>query len=156
LPNTNGWYDFYTGKFLEGGQTITADAPYETLPLYVKEGSIIPCGPNVQYTAEKSTEPFTIYVYTGKDASFNLYEDEAINYNYEKGQFATIQFNYNEATKTLSIEDRNGSFTGMETQRTFKIVWISRGKPGALAFESKADETVKYSGKKIMIKMKSK
>jgi alpha-D-xyloside xylohydrolase len=154
LPNTNGWYDFYTGKFFDGGQTILADAPYETLPLYVKEGSIIPCGPNIQYTAEKSSEPFTIYVYTGNDASFSLYEDEAINYNYEKGQFATVQFNYNEANKALSIEDRNGSFAGMTQQRTYKIVWISKSKPGALAFESKADATVEYSGKKVVVKFK--
>ena len=153
LPAGNGWYDFYTGKFFEGGQSINADAPYETIPLYVKEGSIIPCGPNVQYTAEKSTEPFTIYVYTGKDASFTLYEDEAVNYNYEKGQFSKIDFNYNEAAKVLTIDNRNGSFAGMPAQRVFKIIWISKEKPGALSFDTKVGTTVKYAGKKITVKM---
>ncbi len=155
LPGNNGWYDFYTGKYLAGGQAIVADAPYEKLPLYVREGSIIPCGPNVQYTAERSTEPFTIYVYTGKDAFFDLYEDEGLNYNYEKGQFSTIRFDYSEAAKTLTIEDRKGSFMGMEKQRAFKIVWVSKNRPAVLAFESKADETVKYNGKKIVMKMKN-
>ncbi len=153
LPAATGWYDFYTGKYFEGGQTINADAPYETMPLYIKEGSIIPCGPNVQYTAEKSTEPFTIYVYTGKDASFTLYEDEAVNYNYEKGQFSTIQFNYNEATKIVTIENRNGSFAGMPAQRVFKIVCISKEKPAALSFDTKVGATVKYAGKKVAVKM---
>jgi len=153
LPASTGWYDFYTGKYFKGGQTINADAPYETMPLYVKEGSIIPCGPNVQYTAEKSTEPFTIYVYTGKDASFTLYEDEAVNYNYEKGQFSTIQFNYNEATKTLAIEKGNGSFIGMPAQRVFKIIWISKEKPAALSLDTKVGVTVKYAGKKVTVKM---
>jgi len=153
LPAGNGWYDFYTGKFFAGGQTINADAPYETMPLYVKEGSIIPCGPNVQYTAEKSTEPFTIYVYTGKDASFTLYEDEAVNYNYEKGQFSKIDFNYDEATKVLTIENRDGSFAGMPAQRVFKMVWISKEKPGALSFDTKVGTTVKYAGKKTTLKM---
>lgn len=154
LPDANGWYDFYTGKFLEGGQTITADAPYENLPLYIKEGSIIPCGPNIQYVAEKSSEPFTIYVFTGKDASFSLYEDEATNYNYENNRFSNITFNYNEASGILTVEDRKGSFDGMEKNRTFKIVWISKEKPGVISFESKADKTVKYSGRKLVVTLK--
>ncbi len=153
LPESNGWYDFYTGKFLKGGQTITADAPYETVPLYVKEGSIITCGPNIQYVAEKSAEPFTIYVFTGKNASFSLYEDEATNYKYEKNQFSNITFKYDETSKTLTIEDRKGSFNGMVKNRTFKIVWISKEKPGMISFESKADITVKYAGKKLLVKM---
>ncbi|MBX9808124.1 MAG: DUF5110 domain-containing protein [Flavobacteriaceae bacterium] len=114
LPNTNGWYNFYTSEFLEGGQTITAEASYEQIPLYIKEGSILPCGPNIEYTSQKTSEPFTIYVYTGKDASFSLYEDENTNYNYEKGKYSNIEFQYNEASKTLIIAKRNGSFDGMK------------------------------------------
>ncbi|MBK8090290.1 MAG: DUF5110 domain-containing protein [Chitinophagaceae bacterium] len=154
LPNANGWYDFYTGKFLEGGQTITADAPYETLPLYIKEGSIIPVGPELQYTSEKSADPITLFVYTGKDASFTLYEDENLNYNYEKGAFSQIVFSYDEGTGTLTISDRTGSFNGKLKNRTFKIVWISKEKPGVMNFESKTDKTVKYSGRKLVVTLK--
>lgn len=154
LPNTNGWYDFYTGKFIAGGQTIVADAPYETMPLYIREGSIIPCGPNIQYVAEKSAEPFTVYVFTGKDVSFDLYEDEATNYNYEKNMFANIRFSYNESAKTLIINNRAGSFKGMQKNRVFNIVFISKEKPGNISFDTNTGEKVKYSGKQIVVKMK--
>ena len=154
LPNTNGWYNFYTSEFLKGGQTITAEAAYEQLPLYVKEGSILPCGPNIEYTSQKSSEPFTIYVYTGKDASFRLYEDENTNYNYEKGKFSNIEFNYNETSKTLTIGDRTGSFDGMQKNRTFNIVFIGKTKNATFNLISNANEgkKVKYNGSKIKVK----
>ncbi len=153
LPAGQGWYDLYTGKFFTGGQQITVDAPYETTPVYVKEGSIIPTGPAVQFTDEKPVDPITLYVYGGKDATFTLYEDENLNYNYEKNAFATITFNYNEAAKTLTIEDRKGSFTGMLKKRTFYIKLINTAKPAALDFEEKAGLKVSYSGKKQTIKL---
>ena len=154
LPSTNGWYNFYTSEFLEGGQTITADAAYEQIPLYVKEGSILPCGPNIEYTSQKSTEPFTIYVYTGKDASFSLYEDENTNYNYEKGKFSNIEFQYNEASKTLTIADRKGSFDGMQKNRVFNIVFIGKNKNATFNLISNANEgqKVKYNGSKLEVK----
>lgn len=154
LPNTNGWYNFYTSEFLEGGQTITAEAKYEQIPLYIKEGSILPCGPNIEYTSQKSTEPFTIYVYTGKDATFSLYEDENTNYNYEKGKFSNIEFQYNEASKTLTIADRKGSFDGMQKNRIFNIVFIGKNKNATFQLISNANEgkKVKYNGSKIEVK----
>ncbi len=154
LPNTNGWYDLYSGKYFEGGRKINADAPYERMPLFVKEGSVIPFGPELQYTNEKPADPITLFVYTGKDASFTLYEDENTNYNYEKGAFANIALSYNEATKTLTIDKREGSFTGMLMKRTFKIVWITKDKPKELIVDQKADATVQYKGEKISVKMK--
>jgi alpha-D-xyloside xylohydrolase len=155
LPSTNGWYNFYTSEFLEGGQTITADAAYEQIPLYVKEGSILPCGPNIEYTSQKSTEPFTIYVYTGKDASFSLYEDENTNYNYEKGKFSNIEFQYKEASKTLTIADRKGSFDGMQKNRAFNIVFIGKNKNATFNLISNANEgqKVKYNGSKLEVKL---
>ncbi len=85
LPASCGWYDLYTGKYFTGGQKIDADAPYERMPLFVKEGSIIPVGPDIQYVDEKPADPLTLLVYTGRDCVFTLYEDEGINYNYEHG-----------------------------------------------------------------------
>lgn len=154
LPNINGWYNFYTSEFLEGGQTITAEAAYEQIPLFVKEGSILPCGPNIEYTSQKSSEPFTIYVYTGKDASFSLYEDENTNYNYEKGKFSNIEFQYNEASKTLTIADRKGSFDGMQKSRIFNIVFIGKNKNATFQLISNPNEgkKVKYNGSKIEVK----
>ena len=98
FPEASGWYDLYSGKFTEGGQKISVDAPYERMPLFVKEGSIVPFGPEIQYAGEKQADEITLYVYAGKDAEFTMYEDEGVNYNYEKGAFSTIQFKYNEQT----------------------------------------------------------
>ncbi|WP_449436705.1 glycoside hydrolase family 31 protein [Pedobacter steynii] len=153
LPLGQGWYDLYTGKYFNGGQTIKADAPYEKMPVYVKEGSIVPTGPELQYTSEKPADPITLFVYTGKNASFSLYEDEGTNYNYEKGAFATIDFNYDEKTKTLTVGSRKGSFKGMQDSRTFKIVVITPKSAKALDFNQKASHTLTYSGKAITIKL---
>ncbi|MEP6950285.1 MAG: DUF5110 domain-containing protein, partial [Ginsengibacter sp.] len=155
LPAGQGWYDFYSGKYNRGGQKIDADAPYERIPVFVKEGSIIPFGPELQYTAEKTADTILLYIYTGKNASFSLYEDENTNYNYEKGKFSNIPFSYNEAKQQLIIGARNGSFDGMLKNRTFKIVWISKTKPKALDFESKPDTIVNYVGAVITINNKS-
>ena len=154
LPNGQGWYDLYSGNYFNGGRKLNADAPYERMPVYVKEGSIIPFGPQLQYTNEKPADPITLFVYTGKDAAFTLYEDENTNYNYEQGAFANIALSYNEAAKTLTIDKREGSFTGMLQKRMFKIVWITKGKPKELNVDAKADATVEYKGEKISVKMK--
>ncbi len=153
LPNGQGWYDLYTGAYTSGGKKLIADAPYERMPVFVKEGSIIPFGPELQYVAEKPVDTITLFVYTGKDASFDLYEDEGVNYNYEKGMFSTIPINYNEATKTLTVQDRKGSFPGMLQQRTFNVVWVQKNKPVPLNFELKPDATIRYNGKKQSVTM---
>jgi len=154
LPENCGWYDFHTGKYYDGGQTIIADAPYEDIPIFVKEGSIIPFGPEIQYSDEKPANPIRLYVYTGRDASFTLYEDENINYNYEKGFYSVINFNYNEKEKTLTIEKRKGRFPGMLRKRTFEIIWISKEKSEGINFEREPDVKIIYDGNKKVIKMK--
>ena len=153
LPAGQGWYDIYTGKYFNGGQNIITDAPYERMPVLVKEGSIIPTGPELQYVAEKPADPVTLFVYTGKDASFVLYEDEGVNYNYEKGNFSEISFTYNELAKTITIGKRKGSFEGMLKTRTIHIKVISKDNPAGLEFSLKAMETVKYAGKEIVVKL---
>lgn len=152
LPKCAGWYDLYSGKWYAGGQTITAEASYERMPLFVKAGSIIPFGPELQYTAEKTADTITLNIYTGADASFNLYEDEGTNYNYEKGAFSIIPVKYNEATKTVTIGDRKGSFNGMLQKKTFRINFITPGGAKSLDFGSKCDKSASYKGKEITIK----
>ncbi|HEY4149181.1 MAG TPA: TIM-barrel domain-containing protein [Chitinophagaceae bacterium] len=154
LPGTTGWYDFYTGKYYEGGQQLKAAAPYERLPLFVKEGSIIPFGPAIQYTEEKPADTIALYVYTGKDAHFTLYEDENDNYNYENGAYATISFDYNEQTKELTIGNREGSFSGMLQKRTFIINWINKNEAQSLNLDQPAGTVLPYTGEKTSIKMK--
>jgi alpha-D-xyloside xylohydrolase len=151
LPSSANWYDFYTGKLIKGGQTITADAPLERIPLYVKEGSIIPAGPEIQYAMEKPADPITLYVFTGKNASFTLYEDENVNYNYEDGKYAVIPFDYDEAKRTLTIGDRTNTFPGMLEKRTFQIVWVSSDKPVGIEHSSRSQQLVEYSGKSLTI-----
>jgi alpha-D-xyloside xylohydrolase len=151
LPSGQGWYDLYTGKYFKGGQDINAAAPYEKIPVFVKEGSIIPSGPELQYTSEKPADPLTLFVYTGKDASFSLYEDEGTNYNYEKGAFSTIEFSYSESNKTLTVADRKGRFSGMLEHRTINIVFITPQSAKGLDFNRKPDRSIKYSGKQIRI-----
>jgi alpha-D-xyloside xylohydrolase len=149
LPVSCGWYDFYTGKYLNGGQRLNADAPYEKLPLFVREGTILPLGPEIQYTGEKKADPLTLLIYTGKSCEFNLYEDEGTNYNYEKGSFSNILFSYNEEKKELSIGERKGTFPGMLKTRTFKIVFISKEKMVTVKPEIMPDATIIYDGNAI-------
>jgi len=152
LPKGTGWYDFYNGQYFEGGKKISADAPYERMPVFVKAGAIIPFGPDLQYTSEKPAEEITLYVYTGANGSFNLYEDEGTNYNYEKGAFTIIPIQYNEATNTLTIGNRKGSFNGMLKQRKFNIIWVSKNKVAGIDLPSKTDYAINYSGDAISIK----
>jgi len=151
LPKSANWYDFWTGKLISGGQTIDAAAPIETLPLYIKAGSIVPMGPYLQYATEKVADPIEIRVYTGADADFVLYEDENDTYNYEQGKFATIAISWNEANKTLIIKDRKGEFPGMLKNRTFRIVFVSATNGKGIEPAAKA-QILNYSGQEISIR----
>jgi len=151
LPKSANWYDFWTGKLISGGQTIDAAAPIETLPLYIKAGSIVPMGPYLQYATEKVADPIELRIYTGADADFVLYEDENDTYNYEQGKFATIAMNWNDADKTLTIKDRKGDFPGMLKDRTFRVVLVN-AKNGTGVEPAKQADEVKYSGKEVKFK----
>jgi alpha-D-xyloside xylohydrolase len=153
LPAGAGWYDLYSGKWYAGKQTIMAESPYERMPLFVKAGSILPFGPELQYTAEKPADTITWNVYTGADASFELYEDEGTNYNYEKGAFSLITIKYNEATRIITVGDRKGSFKGMLPKRTFRFNIITPNGAKALVIDAKCDKEVLYEGKKTVIKL---
>lgn len=153
LPGAAGWYDFWTGEFQAGGQTIGAAAAYDSLPLFVKAGSIIPTGPDLQYTSEKPADPITLYVYAGADGAFTLYEDDGQTYRYEKGASSRIPIRWDEAAKTLTIGKREGSFRGVLKQRTFNAVLVSGGKAAGFSFSPQPDRTVSYRGKKIEVRL---
>ena len=153
FPKQTGWYDLYTGDFIQGGQRLIVDAPYERIPVFVREGSIIPFGPEIQYCDEKPAELINLYVYAGKDGQFQLYEDEGVNYNYEKGKYATIDITYDDASKTLTFGKRKGQFDGMLKQRRFNVVLISKDAPKALNLENPEGVLVNYNGKQISVKL---
>ena len=151
-----GGYVLYSGKFYYGGQKIAADGPFERMLLFVKESSIIPTGPELQYTSQIPADPVTLFVYTGKDADFTLYEDDDTTYNYEKGAFSDIEFSYSELKKKLTIAETKGRFPGMLTNRTFKIVWVTKTQPKELQFENVAGDVINYKGKELSVSIKSK
>ena len=145
LPAAATWFDFWTGKTYAGGQTITAASPLETIPLFVRAGSIIPYGPAIEYATEK-VDPIELRVYRGADGAFTLYEDEGDNYNYQQGAYAVIPLKWDEARQTLTIGQREGGFPGMLIHRTFNIVWVSPGHGVNVPSTTNADVTVQYSG----------
>jgi alpha-D-xyloside xylohydrolase len=154
LPSTCGWYDLYSGKFTPGGQTVTADAPYERMPVYVKEGTILPLGPDLQYTGQHPADTITLFVYTGKDASFTLYEDDGNNYDYEKGAFANIPFTYDEKAGMLTIGQREGSYPHMLEKRIFRVVRVSKDNAVALGPVQTPAGIVRYKGSSLTITLK--
>lgn len=146
LPKGATWYDFDTNRKYEGGQTISLPTTIATVPTFIKAGSILPIGPDVQYIAEKPWDDLEIRVYAGADGTFSLYEDEGDNYNYENGAYTLIPFKYNAKLGTLSIGKREGSYEGMIESRTFRVIFVTDGK------ESRP-RTVKYSGKPVSIRL---
>jgi alpha-D-xyloside xylohydrolase len=144
LPAGTLWYDFWTNEPIKGGQEIVKATKIDEIPLYIKAGSILPIGPDVQYATEKKWDNLEIRLYPGANGTFTLYEDENDNYNYEKGAYSTIAFTWNDAKKTLTINDRKGTFNGMLAERKFKIVLVSSDK--------QAKEVI-YKGKKVSVKL---
>lgn len=151
LPKGTGWYDLFNGKYYQGGQIISAEAPISQIPVYVKEGAIIPVGPEIQYAEQPSDEPFTLLIYKGKDGNFEIYEDENNNYNYEKGKFSVIPLSYSEEKGELTIGTRKGEFDGLQKSRNFKVILVSKNKPENI--NSSKGELVNYSGQEIKVKL---
>ena len=153
FPKQCGWYDFYTGEHYDGGQHLVVDAPYEKIPVFVREGAIIPFGPAMEWCDEKPAELINLYVYEGQDGSFQLYEDEGTNYNYEKDKYATIEIAYNDADKTVSFGKRNGAFKGMLKNRRFNVVLVKKDQPRDLNLDNPEGKMVQYSGKAVSVKL---
>jgi alpha-D-xyloside xylohydrolase len=154
LPAGTRWYDFHSGKAYDGGQEIDAAAPLAQMPLFVRAGSIVPVGPAIQYTSEKLDAPITLYVYRGANGKFDLYEDDGLSYNYEQGQFARVPVSYDDASGTLTIGKREGSFPNMVAKRTYNVRWIEPDEARAADFDVKADASVEYAGEAVTVQFK--
>ena len=151
LPKAT-WYDFWTGAKVEGEKRIEAEAPLAKLPLYVRAGSIIPMGPTMEWSTEKFADPIEIRVYPGADGDFTLYEDENDNYNYAKGQHATIKLHWDDAAKTLTFGAREGSFPGMPEKHTFNVVVVGEGRGVGVGDSTAQARGVIYKGDRLVLK----
>ena len=140
LPKGTSWYDFWTSRHYHGGKNTIIETTLDRVPMFVRAGSIVPLGPEMQYVGEKPWDNLELRIYPGDDASFTLYEDEGDNYNYEQGQYTTIRLSWNDRRRTLTIDDRQGSYPGMLQERTFTVV-----------LPDGTTRTLKYNGKKSAV-----
>lgn len=147
---SGGWYAFWSGAPTAAG-SISAPAPFDAIPVYVRAGSIIPFGPELQWVDEKPADPLTLFVYTGADGAFTLYEDDGVSYGYEKGLFSRVELRWNDSQRTLTIGAREGSFPGMLAHRTFQIVLVSPKRPVPFSFRPAIDKAVQYVGDKLEV-----
>jgi alpha-D-xyloside xylohydrolase len=151
LPATARWFDLWTGKPTDSN-TPQADAPYDTIPVYVRAGSILPLGPDVQYIGEKPTAPLTLHIFAGADGHFTLYEDNGLTFDYEHGAFTEIPLVWNESSHTLSIGACKGSFPEMQKTRSFQIVVSSPEHPVGFSLNPQPSKTVRYTGTALTVK----
>ena len=149
----SAWFNFWTGVTSPSGQKVEAEAPIETLPLFIRPGSIVPMGPFLQYSDEKKPDPIEVRIYAGANGTFMLYEDENDSYRYEKGVYATIPFAWDDATRTLTIGARKGEFPGMLKDRTFNIVLVKEKHGDGIGVVEKPDQVVNYNGTERKIKV---
>ena len=151
LPDAPAWYDFWTGASQAGAREIEASAPLDRIPLFVRAGSILPLGPNIEYADEAPAGSIELRIYRGADADFELYQDAGDTYDYEHGAHSVIPLHWSEATRTLTIRARQGSYPQMPATVQFNIVWVSAGRGSGSAPATNPDKAVEYSGKEISV-----
>lgn len=115
------WYDFWTGQKSEGARRIERRVDLETMPLYVRAGTILPQGPVRQYTSQKVDDPVQFTIYPGADGSFLLYEDDGISFNYRKGEWIGLDLKWADAQRSLTIRLAPGSRMLPPARREFKV-----------------------------------
>jgi len=153
LPPAVGWYDFWTGEELKGDQTLLAAAPLDRMPLYVKAGSILPLGPAVEYAMETPDAPLELRIYRGADADFTLYQDEGDTYDYEKGERATIPLHWDDASSTLTVGTRLGTYPGMTAERKFRVILVGP-RSGTGMNDTSAARDIDYSGSSVSVALR--
>jgi alpha-D-xyloside xylohydrolase len=150
LPQST-WFDFWTGEKIDvpqAGLRIQADAPISKLPLYIRAGSIIPMGPKMEWTTEKPADPIELRIYPGANGDFTMYEDQNDGYQYEKGAHATIKIHWEDASKTLTIGAREGTYPGMLPEHKFNVVLVTKSHGTGIEESPTADKSITYNGAK--------
>lgn len=150
FPEGSDWYDMWTNRNYSGGQRVEVATSFDHAPVFVREGSILPVGPDVQYTGEKDWDKLEIRIYPGADATFTLYEDAGDGYGYEQGEYSSIEFKWNDKSRKLQIGKRHGSFEGMLSERHFQIVLVDES---TTAFGVPATEAavIHYTGEPVSV-----
>ena len=141
LPKGADWWCFATGKKFSGGQKVEFPTTLASQPFFVRAGTVLPLGPDVQFNGEKPWNDLEIRVYPGADGEGELYEDDFETYACEKGALTRIRFTWNDKARTLTIAARNGAYDGMLRDRAFTIVL-----PDGMS------RRVAYAGKEVNIK----
>lgn len=154
LPPAPAWVDFWTGDQLKGDEHIEAQAPLDRIPLYVKAGSILPMGPPEEYAGQSPDAPIELRIYRGADGSFSLYNDEGDTYDYEKGAYAIIPIRWEDASSTLTLGARTGSYPGMPQQRTFRIILVGPGHGTGSQIAATVDREIHYTGQSVSVVLK--
>ncbi len=154
LPASPAWYDFWTGAATPGGKEIEAEAPLDRMPLYVRAGSILPMGPEIEYAAQNPGGPIELRIYRGADGQFNLYDDAGDSYDYEKGQHTVIPIRWNDSAALLTIDAREGTYPGMVETRAFRIVLVGSAHGTGVEVTGKADKEITYDGKETKVSLR--
>jgi alpha-D-xyloside xylohydrolase len=142
------WYDFWTGSRYEGNTTITANCPLESMPLFVKAGSIIPMSPVMQFTDEDLSAMYEIRIYPGANGSFVIYEDSGDGYDYENNQYSTIELKWNDVYQILMIGERKGNFDSMVEKRQYRVVNALNNLYVEEAYDFKS---IEYDGTQVSV-----
>jgi alpha-D-xyloside xylohydrolase len=151
LPAGTKWWDFWSGRSFEGGQTVRCPAPIATIPLYARAGSIVPLGPLMQHATEKPCDTIDVRVYRGANGHLTLYEDENDGYGYEHGRYATILIAWDERKKALTFGERHGSYPGMLRRRTFRVFVVREGHGVGSGTTGRPDAEVVYTGNRRVV-----
>ncbi|MCE1154595.1 MAG: DUF5110 domain-containing protein [Bacteroidales bacterium] len=152
FPAGTDWYDLYSGKKFNGGRRLTVDAPYERIPVFVPAGAIVPMGDVVQHTNEPQNR-ITLYVFAGNNGRFTLYDDEGVNENYRNGMYSKIALHYDDATRTLTLDDREGSYEGMAREREFRVILVSDTRATGIDTEATEVQSIRYTGNKQTVRL---
>lgn len=152
FPAGATWYDLQTGERYAGGQSRTVAAPLDKIPVYVRAGSILPSGPEIQHTGEGQHAPLTLTIYTGADGEFSFYEDQGLSYAYERGEFSRIPMAWDDRRGVLSIGERDGSYEGMPEGRTIHVRFVSGRSASAGDFDARPARTVSYTGQAVQVR----
>ncbi len=150
LPAGAEWFDLASDERLTGGREVEAAASLERIPVFVRAGSIVPMGPDRDHADAELGGPLEVHVYPGRDGAFTLYEDAGDGYDYEAGDFATVDFAWDQTARTLTIGPRVGEYRGMPPERGLVVV-LHEVADAATAGSSLAPQRLCYAGSRLQV-----
>ncbi len=150
LPK-GSWYNMQTGEKFSGNQQITVEAPLDSIPIFVKEGSVLPLAPAMNYVDEKPPENLDLHVYTGSDASFDLYDDDGTTYGYEQGKCTDTVIDYCEKSHSVIIHKAEGQYDGMPKNRSYTLYLHHVRRPGAVTLNCSAYSDWNYDERGLLV-----